>query len=95
MDGEKCEGMEGLLRESEKLTKVKVIPEVRDAAMIGAAQKLEHYQIAGYGTARTYAQLIGEREIADLLSKSLNEVKSTDQVFTTVALEKVNERAWS
>ncbi|HLF65071.1 MAG TPA: ferritin-like domain-containing protein [Saprospiraceae bacterium] len=89
----KCEGMEGLLRESEKFTKVKVEPEVRDAAIIGAAQKIEHYQIAGYGTARTYAQLIGESEIADLLGYCLNEVKTADQTLTNVALERVNERA--
>lgn len=89
----KCEGMEGLLREGEKIMKEKVEPEVRDAALIGAAQKVEHYQIAGYGTARTYAQLIGESEVADLLDKCLSEVKTADQTLTNVAMERVNVRA--
>lgn len=93
VDGEKCEGMAGLLRESEKFTKAKTIPEVRDAALISAAQKVEHYQIAGYGTARTYAQLIGEAEIAELFGKSLSEAKATDQILTNIALERVNDRA--
>jgi ferritin-like metal-binding protein YciE len=88
-----CEGMEGLLRESEKLTSAKTEPDVLDAALIGIAQKVEHYQIAGYGTARTYAQLIGESEVADLLGKSLDEAKMTDQKLTNIAIDRVNERA--
>jgi ferritin-like metal-binding protein YciE len=91
-NGGKCEGMEGLLREGERLIKSKSTPEVRDAALISAAQKVEHYQIAGYGTARTYAHLIGESEVADLFGRSLSEAKATDQILTNVALEKVNPR---
>lgn len=87
------EGMGGLLRASERISKAKADPAVRDAALIGVAQKVEHYQIAGYGTACTYAKLIGQSEIADLLGKSLDEAKTTDQKLTSIAMDQVNVRA--
>ncbi len=89
----KCKGMEGLLAEGEKMLKEDAEPEVRDAAIIGAAQKVEHYEIAGYGTARYYAQLLGEDEVAGLLEETLDEEKMTDDKLNTLAKDKVNELA--
>jgi ferritin-like metal-binding protein YciE len=92
--GVKCEGIEGLIREGEKIMKENQAgTPVNDAAIIAAAQKVEHYQMAGYGTARTYAQLVGENHVADLLGKCLDEVKNTDRQLTNVALETVNPEA--
>jgi ferritin-like metal-binding protein YciE len=92
--GVKCEGIEGLIREGQKVMQEnKAGTPVFDAAIIGAAQKVEHYQMAGYGTARTYAQLIGENHIAELLGKCLDEVKNTDRQLTNVALQSVNQGA--
>jgi ferritin-like metal-binding protein YciE len=88
--GVKSLGMEGLIREGSKVLQDKSQPPVRDAELISAAQKAEHYQIAGYCTARTYAQLIGEGEIADLLGKCLTEVRDADHLLTDVALARVN-----
>ena len=63
---------------------------VRDAAIIGAAQRVEHYEIAGYGTARTFAEMLGHTEAAELLQKTLDEEKETDQLLTELALTSVN-----
>ena len=87
---EKCKGMEGLVREGSDLLKEDDFdPEVKDAAIIGAAQRVEHYEIAGYGTVRAFAELLGEDEAVSLLEETLEEEKETDQKLTELA-EQIN-----
>lgn len=93
--GEKCKGMEGLVKEGKKMIEEDASPEVKDAGLIGAAQRVEHYEIAGYGTACTFAKMLGEKEVADLLGQTLEEEKSADEKLNDIALEKVNESAMS
>src|SRR4029078_3346381 len=71
--GKKCKGMEGLLAEGDEVMCQHRAGESRDAARIGAAQRVEHYEIAGYGTARTHAQLLGLGDVAQVLQQTLNE----------------------
>ena len=93
-DGHKCEGMAGLLKEGEELMKAKDIDDhVRDAALIAAAQRCEHYEMAGYGTARTYAEKLGDYEAADLLQETLNEEGATDQHLSRIAERSINFQA--
>ena len=91
--GEKCEAMEGLVREGKEALEMKGDDEVRDAALIGAAQRVEHYEMAGYGTARNYAKRLGFTEAADLLEKTLEEEKGADAKLNDVAISRVNEKA--
>ncbi|HEX6804261.1 MAG TPA: ferritin-like domain-containing protein [Terriglobales bacterium] len=84
---EKCKGMQGVIAEGDDLIGEIDDPKVRDAAIIAAAQRVEHYEMAGYGTARTYAQLLGEEEAADLLQETLDEEKEADQKLTELASE--------
>jgi len=87
---EKCKGMEGLVKEGSDLLKEDDFdPEVKDAAIIGAAQRVEHYEIAGYGTVRTFAELLAEDEAVSLLEETLEEEKETDQKLTELA-EQIN-----
>jgi ferritin-like metal-binding protein YciE len=83
--GKTCEGMQGLLKEGEKM--ISEIPKspVLDAAIIGAAQKVEHYEISGYGTARTMAEMLGQQDAAELLEETLEEEKTTDENLTEIA----------
>jgi ferritin-like metal-binding protein YciE len=91
--GKKCKGMEGLLEEGKEAIEENIDePEVLDVAMIAAAQRVEHYEIAGYGCARTYAQLLGMDEAVQLLEETLEEEKATDIKLTQIA-EKVNVEA--
>jgi ferritin-like metal-binding protein YciE len=85
-ENEKCKGMEGVLKEGSDLLK-EVSDEIRDAAIIAAAQRVEHYEIAGYGTARTYANLLGYDEAAGLLEETLEEEKEADQKLNDLAEE--------
>lgn len=91
-DGKKCKGMEGIIEENEKLIKDAKDADVRDAGMIAGAQRVEHYEISGYGTARTYAQLLNRPEIARLLQETLDEEKETDQLLNGIA-ERINIEA--
>src|SRR6188508_1055270 len=75
--GKKCEAMEGLLKEGAELLEADAEPAVLDAALIAAAQRVEHYEIAGYGCARTYAKLLGHSEATKLLQETLDEEKRT------------------
>jgi ferritin-like metal-binding protein YciE len=88
-----CEAMKGLLKEGE--THMKKTPEgaLRDAVMITGAQKVEHYEMASYGTARTYAQVLGESTVARLLEQTLKEEKAADKTLTQIAERSVNEDA--
>lgn len=91
--GKKCKGMAGLLAEGEHLMKEKADPDVLDAGLIAGAQKVEHYEIAGYGTVRTYARLLGEQEAARLLQQTLDEEGATDKKLTTLAERDINKKA--
>jgi ferritin-like metal-binding protein YciE len=91
--GPKCKGMEGLLKEGEEMIEEEADEEVRDAGLISAAQRVEHYEIAGYGTARTYAELLGDKEGAKVLQTTLDEEAETDQKLTKVAVSAVNVAA--
>jgi ferritin-like metal-binding protein YciE len=84
--GKKCKGMEGLIKEGSETLEEDISDEnVQDAAIIAAAQRVEHYEIAGYGTARTFANLLGEDEAASLLEQTLEEEKETDAKLTELA----------
>jgi ferritin-like metal-binding protein YciE len=91
--GKKCKGMEGLIEEGKEILEEDADPDVRDAALIGAAQRVEHYEIAGYGTARTYAQQLGFSNHADLLQRTLDEEGETDKLLTKLAESRVNRHA--
>lgn len=84
--GKKCKAMEGLLEEGKEVIDNEAAPAIKDLALIAAAQKIEHYEIAGYGCARTLADLIGESEIADTLQETLDEEGATDKLLTEVAM---------
>ncbi|RRB09361.1 ferritin-like domain-containing protein [Larkinella rosea] len=92
-DGETCLAMEGLIEEAQDLLAQLEEPELADAAIIGAAQKMEHYEIASYGTARTLAQQAGLTQVADLLQTTLKEEKATDEKLTYIATNSVNQKA--
>jgi ferritin-like metal-binding protein YciE len=85
--GKHCNGMEGLLKEGEEMIKEEETGPVLDAAMIAAAQKVEHYEIAAYGTLVEYAKLLGMDEAVELLHTTLEEEKQTDEKLTQVASE--------
>lgn len=91
--GKKCAGMEGLLKEGEEVLKEKGTPTAKDAALIVAAQKVEHYEIAGYGSARTFAQHLGLQNTVALLQTTLNEESQTDEELTAIAENSVNWEA--
>ena len=91
--GKKCKGMEGLLEEGKEMMQEDMDPEVMDAALIAAAQRVEHYEIAGYGTVRTYAQLLGETQHAKLLQQTLEEEGNTDKKLTQLAESSINVEA--
>ncbi|WP_034388025.1 ferritin-like domain-containing protein [Deinococcus sp. YIM 77859] len=90
--GEECEGMKGLVQEAQKLMQQDASPEVLEAGMIACQQAVEHYEIAGYGTARTYAQLLGDQEAVQLLEQTLEEEKMTDEKLTQIA-QQINVEA--
>jgi ferritin-like metal-binding protein YciE len=88
-----CEAMKGLLTEGDEMMNNSPEGAVRDAVMITAAQKVEHYEMATYGTVRTYAQVVGEAAVARLLQQTLNEEKAADRKLTTIAKGSVNRDA--
>jgi ferritin-like metal-binding protein YciE len=91
--GPKCKGMEGLIEESATLIEDEPDPEVLDAGLICGSQKIEHYEIAGYGCARAFAELLGEEDIMETLQQTLDEEKATDEKLTDLALSAVNVSA--
>ncbi len=91
--GKTCEAMKGLLEEGQELMDGADGGALRDAMMITAAQKVEHYEIATYGTARTYAQVLGEKGVARLLAQTLKDEKAADRKLTRIAEAAVNRRA--
>jgi ferritin-like metal-binding protein YciE len=91
--GVKCKGMEGLLKEGDEIISLTDPGPVRDAGLIAAAQRVEHYEMAGYGSARTFAQLLGRDDAADLLEETLDQEKEADSKLTEIAQSMVNNRA--
>jgi ferritin-like metal-binding protein YciE len=91
--GKKCIGMEGLIEEGQELIKERPDPDVLDAGLIAKAQHIEHYEIAGYGTVRTYAQLLGSDRQAQLLQQTLDEEGETDKLLTQLAESSINIEA--
>jgi ferritin-like metal-binding protein YciE len=87
-----CEGMKGLIEEGSEMMEEGEEGEVRDAGLIAAAQRVEHYEIAAYGTVRTMMQMMGQREAADLLQETLDEEGKTDKLLTKIAM-RVNKQA--
>lgn len=91
--GKKCKGMEGLLKEGEEVLKEDSDADVKDAALIAAAQKVEHYEMAGYGAARTHALQLDYEEMAEVLQQTLNEEGAADEKLTALAEGKINAKA--
>ena len=92
--GKKCKAMEGLLEEADEITEsFQDQPEVLDAALISAAQKVEHYEIASYGCLVTYAKLMEHTEAEQLLAETLAEEKDTDNLLTEIAMSEANTTA--
>ena len=91
--GTKSKGIDGLISEGKKVMNIDMDPTVMDAAIIGACQKIEHYEIACYGTARTYAEQLGLTDVAQLLQQTLLEEHDADDLLTSLAVGDVNRRA--
>jgi ferritin-like metal-binding protein YciE len=91
--GKKCKGMEGLLEEGKELMGEDAEENVLDAGLIAAAQRVEHYEIAAYGSVRTFAETLGYDEAVSLLEQTLEEEKQADEKLTEVATTVVNEQA--
>jgi ferritin-like metal-binding protein YciE len=90
--GKKCKGMQGLVSEGKEMIDEDMEGEAKDAALISAAQRVEHYEIAAYGTVRTYAEILGEQTAVELLEKTLQEEKDTDEKLTELA-QSINAEA--
>ena len=93
VSGKKCKGMEGLIKEGKELLEEGLDESALDAGLIGAAQKVEHYEIAAYGTARTHAHVLGLDKVARLLQQTLDEEGETDKKLTAIAERVINTGA--
>jgi len=93
--GKKCAAMAGLIKEGEEVIGSTNDSSVRDAGIIAAAQKVEHYEISGYGSARTFAQMLGHDDAVSLLEQTLEEEKNADRKLNDIAESQVNEQAMS
>jgi ferritin-like metal-binding protein YciE len=91
--GQKCKGMEGLIEEGSELLKERAEESVKDAGIISSAQRVEHYEIAAYGTVRTFAEMLGHEEAVPLLEDTLREEKEADKKLTEIAERHVNVQA--
>ena len=91
--GPQCKGMAGLIKEGQEMIDEDAEDEVRDAGLISAAQRVEHYEIAGYGCARTYAELLGDKQGAKVLQQTLDEEGATDKKLTKLAKSTINLQA--
>jgi ferritin-like metal-binding protein YciE len=91
--GKHCKGMEGLLEENKEMMAEDADPDVMDAGLIVGCQKVEHYEIAGYGSAVTFAKLLGNKEAAQLLAQTLDEEERTDKKLTQLAKKAINLQA--
>ena len=93
LTGKKCKGMEGLIEEGKEIMAEDLDEDALDAGLIGAAQKVEHYEIAAYGTARTHAQMLGYNKAAKLLQQTLDEEGNTNKKLTQLAESIINVEA--
>ncbi len=93
--GKKCAAMTGLIKEGNEVAENSDETAVRDAGLIAAAQKVEHYEMSGYGSARTHAELLGNKQAAALLKQTLDEEKAADAKLNEIALTLINEEAMS
>ncbi len=91
--GKRREAMEGLIEEAKEIMEEVEAPEVRDAGLIVAAQKVEHYEIASYGSAHAFAEGMGQDRVAQLLAETLEEEKKTDEKLNKLAISEVNKKA--
>ncbi|BAI71642.1 hypothetical protein AZL_010040 [Azospirillum sp. B510] len=91
--GKHCDAMEGLISEAQEILDMGLAPEVQDAALIAAAQKVEHYEIASYGALHAYATACGLDKVAQLLDETLQEEKDTDMLLNKLAVGDVNKKA--
>ena len=93
LTGKKCKGMEGLIEEGKEMMSKDLDDDAMDAGLIGAAQKVEHYEIAAYGTARTHAAVLGYNKVVKLLQQTLDEEGATDKKLTALAESIINVEA--
>jgi len=91
--GVTCKAMEGLIKECDDMIAEDADPEVKDAGLIACIQRVEHYKIAGYGTARHFAKHLGHHKIAETLEEILQDEKSANDSYNDIAIEKINESA--
>lgn len=91
--GKTCEAMKGLIAENKELLEEKADPDVKDAGLIVGLQKVEHYEIAGYGSVVTFAKMLGETQAAKLLAKTLDEEEKADKKLTQLAEKSINRKA--
>jgi ferritin-like metal-binding protein YciE len=91
--GKKCKGMEGLIEEGKEIMQEDMDEDTRDAALIAAAQKVEHYEIASYGCVCTYAEMLGYEQVHDLLGQNLEEEETTDEKLSILAETVINLQA--
>ena len=89
-EGDTCQAMKGLIKEGDAMISAGGDPHVRDAGLVAAAQRVEHYEMAGYGSARAFAEQLGLHDVADTLQKTLDEEKEADRILTSIALGGVN-----
>ncbi|HMS63717.1 MAG TPA: ferritin-like domain-containing protein [Ignavibacteria bacterium] len=92
LSGKKCKAMEGLLEEGKEVIEENAVPSVKDAALIAAAQKVEHYEMASYGCVVTYARLLNNNKVEALLQQTLNEEGNADKILTGIS-KKINLQA--
>jgi len=93
IQGETCEAMRGLIKEGNEVLSLSGDPQVKDAALIAAAQRVEHYEMAAYGSARAFARQLGRPDIAELLQETLDEEGNADKILTEIAEEHINVEA--
>ena len=95
LDGKRCVGMAGLIEEADELLREQPTEDVLDAGLIAKAQRIEHYEMAGYGTVRSYALVLGEKDHAALLQQTLDDEVHTDKLLTLLAESSVNAEAFT
>ena len=93
LEGETCQAMKGLIKEAQGMIDEDAEPAVKDAGLIAEAQRIEHYEISGYGTARRYAQQLGHKKVAEMLAETLEQEKDADEKLNDLAIEVINKKA--
>ena len=91
--GKECKGIKGIIEETQEILKADTAPEALDAALVGAMQRVEHYEMASYSGAVTFADLLGYSEASDLLEETLDDEEETNEKLTELAESRINEKA--